>query len=106
MLEMDRLQLNDGASVLVKDDEDAVGIGRVRRGRDGVRELGRRLSEALAGVRDTAGASVQTLRVLSPEGLELEFGVKLTGEASAIIAKTAAEGHFTVKLSWRPGGAP
>jgi hypothetical protein len=34
----------------------------------------------------------------------LEFGVKLAGEAGAIIAKTAAEGHFIVKLTWVPGG--
>ncbi len=106
MNEMVRFQLDDGGSVLVEVDEDAVGIERVSRGHDGVLEAGRRLTEALAGVRDAADASVQTLRVLSPDGLELEFGVKLTGEAGAIIAKTAAEGHFTVKLSWRPGDAP
>ncbi|HEU0088462.1 MAG TPA: CU044_2847 family protein [Pseudonocardiaceae bacterium] len=30
--------------------------------------------------------------------------MKLAGEAGAIIAKTAAEGHFIVKLTWVPGG--
>ncbi|SET06082.1 CU044_2847 family protein [Geodermatophilus poikilotrophus] len=106
MSEMVRYQLDDGSSVLVEVDEDAAGIERVSRGHDGVLEAGRRLTEALAGVRDAADASVQALRVLSPDGLELEFGVKLTCEAGAVIAKTAGEGHFTVKLSWRPGGAP
>ncbi|MBV9162665.1 MAG: hypothetical protein JO281_14200 [Pseudonocardiales bacterium] len=37
-------------------------------------------------------------QTLSPGRIELEFGVKLAGAAGAIIAKTAAEGHFTVKL--------
>jgi len=65
-----------------------------------VLEAGRRLTDALASVREAAGQSISVLRSLSPDALELEFGVKLTGEAGAIIARTAAEGHFTVKLSW------
>jgi Trypsin-co-occurring domain 1 len=32
----------------------------------------------------------------------VEFGIKLAGEAGALIAKTSAEGHFTVRLSWSP----
>ncbi|MFE2032629.1 CU044_2847 family protein [Streptomyces scopuliridis] len=40
---------------------------------------------------------------LKPDGVELEFGVKLMAEAGAVIAKTSAEGHMTVKLSWNPG---
>ena len=34
----------------------------------------------------------------------MEFGIKLAGEAGAMIAKTSAEGHFTVRLSWSPTG--
>ena len=45
---------------------------------------------------------MEVLQTLSPDRIELEFGVKLAGAAGAIIAKTAAEGHFTVKLSWAP----
>ncbi|WP_304364726.1 CU044_2847 family protein, partial [Streptomyces viridosporus] len=40
---------------------------------------------------------------LKPDTVELEFGVKLTAEAGAIIAKGSAEGHLVVKLSWSPG---
>jgi hypothetical protein len=46
---------------------------------------------------------MEVLQTLSPGRIELAFGVKLAGAAGAIIAKTAAEGHFTVKLSWAPG---
>jgi hypothetical protein len=35
--------------------------------------------------------------------VEIEFGVKLTAEAGALIAKSAVEGHLVVKLSWSPG---
>jgi hypothetical protein len=65
-------------------------------------EAGHRLTEALGSVRDAARESMKVLQTLSPGRIELEFGVKLTGEAGALIAKTAAEGHFTVRLSWAP----
>lgn len=104
MSEIVRFRFDEDSAVLVEVDEDSFGIERVSRGQDGVVEASRRLTEALGGVRDAAQASIQVLRTLSPDGLELEFGVKLTGEAGAIIARTAAEGHFTVKLSWAPDG--
>src|SRR3712207_3179378 len=100
MSEIVRFGLDDKNTVLVEVDADTTGIERVSRGHDGVLDAGRRLTDALGSVRDAAEASVQVLHTLSPDGLELEFGVKLTGEAGAIIARTAAEGHFTVKLSW------
>ncbi|MDQ1029514.1 hypothetical protein QF035_007096 [Streptomyces umbrinus] len=37
--------------------------------------------------------------------MEIEFGVKLTAEAGALIAKSAVEGHLVVKLSWSPDGS-
>jgi Trypsin-co-occurring domain 1 len=103
MSEIVRFDLKDGAGVLVEVDDDPTGIVRASRGQDGVLEAGRRLTDALASVRDAAGQSISVLRSLGPDGLELEFGVKLTAEAGAVIAKTAAEGHFTVKLSWSAG---
>lgn len=104
MSEVVRFDLDEGSTVLVEVDEDAFGVVRVSRGQDGVVEAGRRLTEALGSVRDAAQASMNVLHTLSPDGLELEFGVKLAGEAGAIIAKTSAEGHFSVKLSWSPNG--
>ncbi|MGH3830102.1 MAG: CU044_2847 family protein [Pseudonocardiaceae bacterium] len=99
---MVRFELAEGSTVLVEVGEDRLGIERVSRGRDGVVEAGHRLTEALGSVRDAARESMEVLRTLSPGRIELEFGVKLTGEAGAIIAKTAAEGHFTVRLTWEP----
>ncbi|MGH3865784.1 MAG: CU044_2847 family protein [Pseudonocardiaceae bacterium] len=102
MTEVVRFELAEGAAVLVEVDEDNLGIERVSRGRDGVVEAGHRLTEALGSVRDAARESMEVLRTLSPGRMELEFGVKLAAEAGAIIAKTAAEGHFTVRLTWAP----
>ncbi len=103
MTEVARFELAEGSTVLVEVDDDDLGIKRVSRGRDGVVEAGRRLTEALGSVRDAARESMEVLQTLSPSRIELEFGVKLAGEAGAIIAKTAAEGHFTVTLTWAPG---
>ena len=53
-------------------------------------------------MRDAAQAALDAMSKLSPETVEVEFGIKLAGEAGALIAKTSAEGHFAVKLSWSP----
>jgi hypothetical protein len=71
----------------------------------GVERAGETFEQALAGVRAAAGSALAVFRdgTLQPDQVELEFGVKLTGEAGALIARTAAEAHFTVRLSWAPG---
>jgi hypothetical protein len=98
-----RYQVGDDSSVLVEVDEDTYGVEEVSRASDGVTEAGQRLESALGSVRDAAQATLDTLTKLSPETVEVEFGIKLAGEAGALIAKTSAEGHFTVRLSWSPG---
>jgi hypothetical protein len=60
------------------------------------------LKKALHGVRDAARTALAAFRDFpeGPQEVEVEFGVKLATEAGAIIAKSAAEGHLTVKLKW------
>jgi hypothetical protein len=43
-----------------------------------------------------------------PSSFELEFGVKLTAEAGAIISKVSGEASLNVRLTWQgdSGGAP
>jgi Trypsin-co-occurring domain 1 len=104
MAEIVRFEVGAG-SVLVETEEDTFGVDQVARGPDGVVEAGRRLEDALGSVRDAAASSLDVLRQLSPDGVEVEFGIKLAGEAGAIIAKASSEGHFTVKLSWTPSNS-
>ena len=92
-----RYQVGEGSSVLVEVDEDTYGVEAVSRTSEGVLEAGQRLESALASVRDAAQAALDAMSKLSPETVEVEFGIKLAGEAGALIAKTSAEGHFTVK---------
>lgn len=97
-----RYLVGDSSSVLVEVDEDTYGVEAVSRTSGGVVEAGQRLESALDSVREAAQATLETLGKLSPQTVEVEFGIKLAGEAGALIAKTSAEGHFTVRLSWSP----
>ena len=98
-----RYQVGDGSSVLVEVDEDTYGVEAVSRTSEGVLKAGQSLESALDSVRDAARAALDAMSKLSPETVEVEFGIKLAGEAGAMIAKASAEGHFTVRLSWSPG---
>lgn len=87
--------------------QDEYGMRPVGRGAAaaGVERAGETFEQALAGVRAAAGAALAVFRdgSLKPDEVEIEFGVKLTTEAGALIARTAAEAHLTVRLSWAPG---
>ncbi|MFC8533209.1 CU044_2847 family protein [Streptomyces sp. NPDC057249] len=97
---------DNGATVTVEVDRHAPGAQLVSR--DGPHALvraGRTFDSALEGIRSAAESALAVFRDgrLKPDGVELEFGVKITSEAGAVIAKSALEGHLTVKLSWSPG---
>ncbi|MFF0434448.1 CU044_2847 family protein [Streptomyces sp. NPDC004327] len=94
----------DGA-VLVEADGIRPGARPVTtRGGNSLVRAGQTLDEALAGIRTAAESALAVFRggALRPDGVELEFGVKLTAEAGAVIAKTAVEGHLVVRLTWSP----
>ena len=50
-----------------------------------------------------AGAEVilGKLKTIQPDGLELKFGVKVSGTANWFVAKAATEGNFEVTLTWK-----
>lgn len=93
-----------GDLVVVEIDHRAPGAKLVSRGDNRLVQAGRSFDDALQGIRSAAESALRVFRggSLQPDGVELEFGVKLTGEAGAVIAKSAVEGHITVKLSWSP----
>jgi hypothetical protein len=98
---------DDGARVVVAVDEREPGVQLVAR-RDG--ELARAahtFDDALGSIRSAAHSALRVFRdgELKPDAVEIEFGVRLTAEAGAVIARTAVEGHLVVKLSWAPGSA-
>jgi hypothetical protein len=95
---------DDGAVISVESVEDEHGTRLVSR-RDGTVQATRTFEGALDGVRSAAASALRVFRdgSLQPDTVEIEFGVKLSAEAGALIAKSAVEGHLQVRLSWSPG---
>ena len=103
-----------GDALLVEVDEDSFGVARMARTENGVIEAAQRLDEVLAKVKPAIRDVLNALREFAPDEREVEFGVKLNAELGAVVAKTSADAHFTIKLAWRraeragataPGGA-
>ncbi|WP_260461373.1 CU044_2847 family protein [Streptomyces sp. WAC04114] len=92
----------DGAVVAVEAVEERSGARLVSRG--GTVQAARTFEGALDGVRAAAESALRVFRdgSLRPDGVEIEFGVKLAAETGAFIAKGTAEGHLVVKLTWSP----
>jgi hypothetical protein len=99
----------DMGPVVVEVDEREPGFASVSRspGME-IHDVKRRFDEALEGVRGAALTALRTLgdKRLCPDELSLEFGIKLNAAAGAVIAKTSAEGHLTVKMTWAGATSP
>jgi hypothetical protein len=97
-----RFPLEDGGEVVVEVDDDDPGVGRVGRLGDAAARVSSTYDQALDGVRRAADATLRQFRQLAtrPDQVEVEFGVKLTAEAGAVIAHTGGEAHLTVRLTW------
>jgi len=59
--------------------------------------------EALEKVKPAASIIIQKLRSLhdSPDEIEVEFGLKLTAEAGAVVATAGVEANYKVTLKWQ-----
>jgi hypothetical protein len=96
-----RFENAEGHAILVETTDDAYGMEQVSHGDGVVVEAAQRIEDVLAGVRPAIRSLVRMLEEFAPQTHEVEFGIKLNAEAGVIVAKTAAEGHFTVKLTWQ-----
>jgi hypothetical protein len=65
-----------------------------------------RLEEAAAPLVAGAKVLLDKVRAAHPDGVEVKFGVKVTGTAHWMIAKAATEGNFEITLTWKGGKAP
>jgi hypothetical protein len=46
------------------------------------------------------------VKQLSPDEVQVKFGIKATGTMNWLVARSAGEGSFEVTLAWRPGSGP
>ncbi|TGA85573.1 CU044_2847 family protein [Streptomyces sp. MZ04] len=98
---------DDGARVVMADVDDPHGSHLISRG-DGPAQAARTFESSLAGARAAAESALRVFREgsLRPDSVEIEFGVRMSAEAGAVIVKGTAEGHLVVRLAWTPGRSP
>jgi hypothetical protein len=60
-----------------------------------------RVQDAVRPAVDAAGAVLDQVKELRPDEIEVRLGVKVSGEASWLVARAASEGSFEIKLTWR-----
>ncbi|MFF7328904.1 CU044_2847 family protein [Streptomyces sp. NPDC008150] len=98
----------DGAVVMVQGSGGGLPAPGFTAGDDVPTRAARTFEGALDGVRAAADSALRVFRdgSLKPDSVELEFGVTLSAEVGAVIAKGSGEGHLVVRLSWSPAPAP
>jgi hypothetical protein len=104
--ELVEYELADGTRVLVEVDE--AGAGPVTRGgrrEDLVTRADGTLEQALRRIGPVTAAAFEQLRQVAnpPDEIDIEFGVKLSADLGAIIARTGGEANFQISLRWRRG---
>ncbi|MGH8908621.1 MAG: CU044_2847 family protein [Egibacteraceae bacterium] len=105
MAELMAVPLKGGGSLVVE--VDSLEGGPVKAGRVGrvVGEVAQTLEAALASVVPAASVLLDKLGEAKPSEICVQFGIKLTAEAGAVVTKTAGECNFAVMLHWRQTSA-
>lgn len=104
------IQLDSGESFLAEVDGPSHARGAVRGPAarlEVLAESGKTFETALKNVEQAAEALMKRLRSLSkqPDEVTVEFGVKMSTEGGAIIAKASAEANFKITLNWKASEA-
>ena len=99
--ELVRYELSEGGSILVEvGGDDAYGYEQCAREAGGVVKAGRTLESAFRLIVPSARAILDSVEDLKASEVGVEFGIKLAGEAGVIVAKSSAEGHFNVRMTF------
>jgi Trypsin-co-occurring domain 1 len=95
-------QLEGGGSVAVEVEDTSRGALRGWQPEQATARASETLERTIDRVRPAAEAVLKSFRdgAAAPEVVEIEFGIALTAEAGAVIARTQGEVHFRVTLTW------
>jgi ribosomal protein S5 len=66
----------------------------------GTKEFAGQVSKAVEPAVEAAKTVLEKVKEIKPSGVEVKFGVKVTGEANWVVAKAATEGSFEITLTW------
>ena len=106
MAELLHYELDPGTTIAVEIDDDLSGF-EAASPRDYPARAAETFSAAVAHGRRAAEAAFEQFRKMAvqPDEITMEIGLKMSGEAGAVLAKTASEGHIVLKLVWRSTSA-
>ena len=99
-------ELADGTRVLIEVEDRGSGVvTRGGRAEDLVTKADGTLEHALRRIGPVTAAAFAQLRDVAnpPDEIDIEFGVKLSADFGAIIARTGGEANFQISLRWRRG---
>jgi hypothetical protein len=100
-----RFEVSAGRNVLVETDSADEGLVPAGRGVDGIMQAANRFSDHLDTIREAVTQALETFEEgLHPDEIKVSFGVRMTAEAGAVIAKTSLEGNLGMELVWRRPG--
>lgn len=66
----------------------------------GMKEFVGQVRQAVGPAVEAAKAVLEKVKEIGPDGVEVKFGVKVTGEANWVVARAATEGSFEITLTW------
>jgi hypothetical protein len=86
----------------VEDTENHRGIERVSRTGEGILKAEKTFMEGISRVKPAAEAVLNAFREMNtPDEIHLEFGLKFSAKAGAILASADGEATFKVSLTWK-----
>jgi hypothetical protein len=65
----------------------------------------RTLDDALEAVQPAVKAMAELMRAIAPEEWEVIFGITLSAQAGAFIARAAVGDNFQIRMTWKPTDA-
>ena len=98
------MPLETGGNVLIEVEEgDGAAITRGLRPSEVIETVGNSFESALEAIRPAAIAVASKFRNFAdaPEDVEVEFGLKFTGQAGAFIASASTDAQFRIKVVWK-----
>jgi hypothetical protein len=63
-------------------------------------QIAGRVCDAVRPALDAAKAILDKAKETRPDGIELKFGIKVSGSANWLVARAASEGNFEITLRW------
>jgi NTP-dependent ternary system trypsin peptidase co-occuring protein len=97
-------QTPDGGTISFAVD-DATGVGPQRVTRENgavIAKLDEPLDQAIASARPATETIINTFRTLSPDEINIEFGLNIDAQAGAVFAKAGIGAHFNITMKWTP----